>query len=70
MYERMKDTLYIPVVAGAVLAFTIVVAAIGANDASIPFTEAEVATRPIGKEYSGPLMAGTEAKQMDSRLPR
>lgn len=64
----MKDTLHLPVLAGAVLAFTIVVAAIGANDASVPFTPAEVATRPIGKEYNGPLMAVTETKKMDSRL--
>ncbi len=66
----MKDTLYIPVLVGAVLAFTIVVAAIGANDASIPFSNAEVATRPIGTEYNGPLMAAAESKPMDSRLPR
>lgn len=35
----MKDTAFIPVLAGLVLAFTIAMAAIGANDSAEPFPD-------------------------------
>ena len=56
MKECMKDSTLTPVLAGSVLAFTLVMAAIGANDAATPFPET-VATRPIGKDKEKPMIA-------------
>lgn len=64
----MKETFLTPVLAGSVLAFTFLIAAIGAHDAEQPFAEDQlVATRPIGQEDTRPMMAAVTARDPAER---
>lgn len=69
MKECMKDTTLTPVLAGSVLAFTLVMAAIGASDAATPFPET-VATKPIGKDKEKPMIAVAKNEESSRYLQR
>lgn len=61
----MKETFLTPVLAGSVLAFTFLIAAVGAHDAEQPFpADQQVATRPIGQEDTRPMMAAITALKL------